>query len=475
MQDIQGKIVGLLEQAVIVTDAEGVITFMNPFAERLYGWKASEVLGRGIVEVMVPDISRDQALQILSTLKEGKSWSGEFRVRRRDGATFLAMVTDTPVLDDRGRLSGILGVSSDITERKLLEETVVRSEARFRALLEHSPVGVFETDEEGRVTYLNGAGQDLVGLPSAAALGTGWHHSIHPEDRERVVREWRCALASAKEFATEYRVRNLKGRSILVRGAVIALPERPGRAAGYVGAVSDITASRAFRAQVALAARLSAIESMVADIRNVIDDWTGDERSEAQRGLDRARESSERVARALQDLRRSAEATPGRIPVRLYDIVNQAIHWLPPGVTEGSSIKVEKDGSPQIRASPCEIEQVIVNLVSNAARAAPPGKRRGVVVRLGAGTPGMVRVEVSDRGPGIPSSTLEEILAPPFAANGRGEGGGLGLAVSQAIVASHGGTLTVDTRGGRGTSIRVELPAAGEGAGMTMPPRRLSK
>jgi PAS domain S-box-containing protein len=458
--NIQGKIAALLEQAVIVTDADGVVTFMNPFAERLYGWKASEAVGLGIVDVTVPDISREQAVQIMSSLQEGKSWSGEFRVRRRDGTPFLAMVVDTPILDERGRLSGILGISSDITERKRLEEALFWSEARFRALMEHSPVGMFETDGEGRVTYLNCAGQDLVGLPREAALGTGWHHSIHPEDRERVVREWRCALASGKVFSSEYRVRDLSGRSILVQGTVTALPEGSGRSAGYVGVIQDITATRALRAQVALAARLSTIGTLVVDAGSAVDDSSGDQRSSPQEPLERARESSEQVARIIKELKRSAESAPGRIRVRLYDIVNQALHWLPASVAEAASVKVEKAGAPEIRASAGQIEQVIVNLVSNAARSAPRGKRVSVVVRLGAGAPGMVRVEVADRGPGIDPSTLKAIVSPPFVASDRFVSAGLGLAVSQAIVASHGGTLMVESLGSKGTTIRMELPDA---------------
>jgi signal transduction histidine kinase len=228
-----------------------------------------------------------------------------------------------------------------------------------------------------------------------------------------------------------------------------------------VGVINDITPTRALRTQVALAARLSAAESLVDDVRNAMDDANGDERLNPQRALDRARESSDRAARIIKDLKRSSESAPGRIRVRLYDIVNQALHWLPSSVAEAATIKVEKEGSPEVRASAGQIEQVIVNLVSNAARAAPGGRRAAVLVRLGAGAPGMVRVEVVDRGPGLEPGTLNAIVAPAFASSDRDRGAGLGLAVSQSIVASHGGTLTVGTRGGKGTSIRMELPDAG--------------
>jgi signal transduction histidine kinase len=262
-------------------------------------------------------------------------------------------------------------------------------------------------------------------------------------------------------FATEYRVRDLKGRSILVHGTVTALPGASGRVTGYVGVINDITATRALRAQVALAARLSAIGPLVVDVKSAIDESNAEQHPNLPRALERARESSERIARIIKEMKQSAESTPGRIRVRLYDIVNQALHWLPPSIIEASSIKVEKQGAPEIRASAGQIEQVIVNLVSNAARAVPGAKRGAVVVRLGAGAPGMVRVEILDRGAGIEPSTLQNFIAPPFVASDRDVGAGLGLAVSQAIVASHGGRLTVESSGGKGTSFRMDLPDAG--------------
>ncbi|HWS55612.1 MAG TPA: ATP-binding protein [Pyrinomonadaceae bacterium] len=124
-----------VEQAVIATDAAGRIIYWNRHAEKLYGWSAAEVVGRPVVEVTPAETSNAQADEIMSSLRAGRTWSGEFLVRRRDGTTFPALVTDAPILDAGGRLVGVVGVSSDLSERKRAEEAV--NEAERRALREY--------------------------------------------------------------------------------------------------------------------------------------------------------------------------------------------------------------------------------------------------------------------------------------------------------------------------------------------------
>ena len=129
----QARLLDTVEQAVIATDPAGKVLYWNRYAEKLYGWPAAEVLGHNVVEVTPADTSQAQAAEIMSCLSAGQTWSGEFAVRRRDGTTFPAMVTDTPILDAEGRLVGVVGVSSDLTERKRGEEAVHAAERRALA------------------------------------------------------------------------------------------------------------------------------------------------------------------------------------------------------------------------------------------------------------------------------------------------------------------------------------------------------
>ena len=131
--DFQARLLDMVEQAVIATDLSGRITYWNKYAERLYGWEAAEVLGRNVVEVTPSSATQAQAHEIMSSLREGQSWSGEFNVRRRDGTVFPAQVTDSPIYDNDGRLVGVVGVSQDITRRMRAEAERTELLARERA------------------------------------------------------------------------------------------------------------------------------------------------------------------------------------------------------------------------------------------------------------------------------------------------------------------------------------------------------
>ncbi len=153
--ELQSRLLDAVGQAVIVTDLQGAITYWNRFAEQLYGWPAQEVLGRSIVDVTPSEGFRERAHDIMAELKEGKSWSGEFLVRRRDGTSFPAMVTNTPVYEEAGRLVGIIGVSMDVTERRRAEETLRFRKALLEAQSEASVEGILVVSGKKRILSFN--------------------------------------------------------------------------------------------------------------------------------------------------------------------------------------------------------------------------------------------------------------------------------------------------------------------------------
>jgi PAS domain S-box-containing protein len=118
----RARLLNTVEQGVIATNLEGTVIYWNAFAEQLYGWPVAEALGANIFDLTVAHASQEIAEQIFSQMKAGGSWSGEFLVRRRDGTIFPALVTDSPIFNDKNELIGVVGVSSDITQRKLAEE-----------------------------------------------------------------------------------------------------------------------------------------------------------------------------------------------------------------------------------------------------------------------------------------------------------------------------------------------------------------
>lgn len=130
----QATLLNTVGQAIIATDLEGNITYMNAAAESMYGWSAVAAVGRSIMEVTVPDVSQSQGMDIMGQLTQGLPWSGEFAVQHSSGRIFVAEVHDTPILDAAGKLIGIIGVSSDISLRVQTEQSLAQSKERYHTL-----------------------------------------------------------------------------------------------------------------------------------------------------------------------------------------------------------------------------------------------------------------------------------------------------------------------------------------------------
>ncbi len=160
----QAKLLEAVEQSIITTDLDGTITYWNWYAEKLYGWEEAEVIGKNIRNVTVPEMSLRQAEEIMDRLSKGKSWAGDFYVQRKGGERFFAHVTNSPVFNDQGEMSGIIGISFDCTKRKKAEET-------FRNLFENMVQGVVYLDGDGKIIMANEATARILGISSDQIKG----------------------------------------------------------------------------------------------------------------------------------------------------------------------------------------------------------------------------------------------------------------------------------------------------------------
>jgi PAS domain S-box-containing protein len=155
---LQARLLNAVGQAIVATDLEGNITYWNSAAEQLYGWQEAEVLGRNIVDVTPAEASKEQAINIMKRLIEGEHWSGEFIAKRRDGNIFPAIVTNSPITDDKGEMIGIIGVSTDITEQKFMQEVFDDAIGKVVELNEKLRVveGLTRHDIRNKLSALNG-------------------------------------------------------------------------------------------------------------------------------------------------------------------------------------------------------------------------------------------------------------------------------------------------------------------------------
>lgn len=164
--NLQADMLDAVGQAVIATDTEGKIIYWNKTAELIYGWRFEEVKGQDIMEISPASSTVDQAKDIMEILRKGKSWIGEFEVKRKDGSVFPVIVSDSPIFDSKGKIIAIVGISTDISARKKAEEELRRSENKYKQLFHENLAGVFITKIDGTFLDCNPEFVNIVGYNS---------------------------------------------------------------------------------------------------------------------------------------------------------------------------------------------------------------------------------------------------------------------------------------------------------------------
>jgi PAS domain S-box-containing protein len=176
------QLLNTIEQAVIGTDLNGVITYWNRFARTLYGWSAEEAAGHSIFELITPGFEIRQARQIWSLLRQGKSWKGEFTVQRKDRTTFPAQITVAPLYDDERRLTGFVGLSDEIMRRKQAVRALRESEDKYRTLVEQASDGIHTYDFQGNFIDTNSKLCEMLGYTREELLKLNVKDLIPAED-----------------------------------------------------------------------------------------------------------------------------------------------------------------------------------------------------------------------------------------------------------------------------------------------------
>jgi diguanylate cyclase (GGDEF)-like protein/PAS domain S-box-containing protein len=239
-----------LSDAVVQTDGDGRIVGWNPAAARLYGFAEAEVLGR-TPELWLPPGDADRVIgEILDAVDREGRWSGEIRFARRDGSSGITETTVVPVLDERGRRAGTLGVNRDVTERRRAEAALRESEERYRALFEESRDAIYMTGEAGRFEAVNQASLELFGYAREEMLGMELRDlCVDPTDCERMDAEIERA-GSVRDH--EVRLRRSDGG--VVDCLMSATRRSGGRGGAVQGIVHDISERKRAEAQLAYGA-----------------------------------------------------------------------------------------------------------------------------------------------------------------------------------------------------------------------------
>jgi PAS domain S-box-containing protein len=479
---------------IVITDADTVITDMNPAYEAITGYTRAELIGQK-TSVIGSGLTPAEVFQEMwQHLGERGKWVGEVVNRQKEGTLWHSFLSITRVDGEDGRAAAYVGIARDITRRKELEQrlrfNLIEMEAaremadatagRLRAILESVGEAIIMVDNRGRTALANHLIGGVLGITAEAIIGK----SIH-ELRELCSRVfqggggllWHAAADGGPPveiLTTTIETREQNPRVFHEFSAPVQ--DEAGRVIGRIYVYRDITKETEvdrmkseFIATVSHELR-TPMTSIKGSLGLVLGGVAGPLDGEAKELLTIAQNNTDRLIRLINDILDISRIEAGKMEIRkgplsVYEAILKAVRELE-GFAAQRQIQVLTPVAvdlPRAMADPDRVQQVLVNLLSNAIKFSDVG---GTVTVSAGHDGGEVWVSVADTGPGIPREH-QELIFEKFhrvdnASTRRTGGTGLGLAICKAIVEEHGGRIRVESEPGHGSAFTFTLPVEAE-------------
>jgi PAS domain S-box-containing protein len=303
--------------AVIATDTQGRITFLNPVAVTLTGWQSGEALGQPVQSVfrIINEKTHTPAEDLVARVLNEKRVVGlanDTALLTKDGREIPIEDSAAPILDATGNVTGVVLVFHDVTQKRRAQATLRKSEARYRSYIEVTEQLGWTTNAEGEVTEDIPAWRKFTGQNEEQVKGWGWSKALHPEDFEHTARVWRNAVATKSRYETEYRIRRHDGvfRHFLALGVPVL--KENGDIQEWVGTCIDITERK--RAEEALRQRTLELEQLTETLEQRVQERT-EELTNANEAL---RYLSSKLLSAQEDERK-------RVAGELHDTIGSCL------------------------------------------------------------------------------------------------------------------------------------------------------
>jgi PAS domain S-box-containing protein len=251
---------------IAVTDLAGNITEVNDSAVRLHGYDSKqELIGRSSTDFIAPQDHARAIENMKRTLEEGCVRNVPYLFLRKDGYKFYAELSAAVMKDARGCPQGFIAITKDISERKRMEDDLLKSEAKYRGLVEHTYAGIVSVNLEGGFTFVNRGLCEMVGYSKNEILSRPFADFIHPDDREKALKLYQQVFTSHQEMAYfEFRAIHKSGR-ILHMGASPTAIIYENKLVGFNSIITDITERKEAEAQLlAYQAELRSLTSQLS-------------------------------------------------------------------------------------------------------------------------------------------------------------------------------------------------------------------
>ncbi|MEJ5364077.1 MAG: response regulator [Desulfosoma sp.] len=475
------------QDTIFTLDLQGRYTSINQRSLDRYGLSPEDFLGKTVSEVHeargAPYYS-DLLSRVFET-KQAVTFEYPFAHR---GMTYWHRDTLYPILDARGNVEAVGGISADITDR-------VQAEEKNRLLstaLEQAAEGIAVATADGKIIYANTAFTRLTGYDPSELEGRSLRMLQSSRHEPSFYQNMWATVRSGQVWRGDVKTRIKDGRDRLFEVLLTPVRSASGIIVHVVSVNRDVTEQRALESQVVQSQKMQALGTLAGgiahDFNNILGAVVGyaelarlhiHDRDKVLNALQHIVDSSKRARDLVQQILTFSRPSPGveRKPVQLRYVAREVVKML--RATLPSTIEIRENfpaDIPVVMADPTQMHQVLINLCTNAFHAM---RDDGGVLelslsleRLAEGQalqnqgldPGeYVVLSVKDTGHGMSPEVLERIFEPYFTTKEIGEGTGLGLSVVYGIVRDLGGAVGVESRPGQGSLFRVFLPAAHQG------------
>ena len=486
---------------IVAENAKHKIELSNRAFRELFGYRDEELLNKSIDEVVAPGDLSQAANSLTREVLDGKAQHAVVQRRHKDGHLIDVEAFGVPFIVD-GVLRGQFGLYSDISHRIKAETALKESEELFRTLSAAAPVGIFMDDGQGNCLYVNERWMEMTGLTAAEAMGQGWYAAVHPEDRERVHKEWIGATEARRLFDYGYRYICKGGGVVRVDVIARAISASGDGSRGYIGVVQDVTekyqAAERLReakeaAEAASRTKSEFLANMSHEIRTPMNGIIGmteltldtELTAEQREYLGMVKSSADALLAIINDILDFSKIEAGRlelecVPFSLLDTIEDALHPLALRAQQKGlefTWSIERDAPEVVNGDPTRLRQILINLAGNAIKFTKKGRVSVKAFRLDSPSGEVaIRFSVLDTGIGIPPEKHKQIFeafSQADTSTTREFGGtGLGLSISARLVKLMGGEIGLRSTMEKGSEFFFTArfaPAASDGATHSAP------
>lgn len=474
-------IVDSTDDAIVGKNLDGVVISWNRAAEQMFGYPAAEIIGQSITRIIPPDRLAEEASILDRVLRGEKLVHFETTRRRKDDEIIPVSLTISPIRSADGRIIGVSKIARDLSEVERVDHELRRREALLRSILDTVPDALVVIDGGGLIQSFSTAAQRLFGFRPEEAVGRNVSMLMPSPYREahdgylarylltgerRIIGIGRIVVGQRKDgstFPMELAVGEVDvSGARLFTGFVRDLTERQQRERRLGELQSELIHVTRLNELGQMASALAhevnqpltAMTNYLNGLRRLL---AAGNRQAAEQAMERIAEQADRareIIRGLRTLVRKGE-TEKRVE-SLPKTIEEASALALVGM--GQRLKLEisiADDAAEAVIDKTQIQQVLLNLIRNAAEAMAGSPRRELSITT-ARAAGMVEISVADTGPGLPVSVRAHLFQPFVTTKPTGMG--VGLSVCRTIVEAHGGELRAEDANGGGTVFRLTVP-----------------